>query len=158
MPVVRVGRRKIPSPVSEPQPRHPQPCHKIAILLYYDMPKTEVIFYQDDAGDCPVLDWLGKLPSRVEAKARVRIELLGEYGHELRRPEADILRDGIHELRWRYQSVNYRILYFFHGRSAVVLSHGLTKEDVVPPKEIHRALSHKRIFEANPETHTYKEE
>jgi len=28
--------------------------------------------------------------------------------------------------------VNYRILYFFHDRTATVLSHGLTKEGRVP--------------------------
>jgi hypothetical protein len=34
----------------------------------------------------------------------------------LRRPHADYLEDGIYELRWRNGTVQYRILYFFHGR------------------------------------------
>jgi hypothetical protein len=34
-------------------------------------------------------------------------------GHELRRPYADYLRAGVHELRARVGRVNYRILYFF---------------------------------------------
>ena len=119
------------------------------------MPNVEVIFYQDEKGICPVLKWLDRLPRRIEAKARVRVESLTENGHDLRRPDADYLRDEIYELRWRYQSVNYRILYFFHGRTAVVLSHGLTKEDVVPPKEIDRAIKNKKLFETNPKTHTF---
>ncbi|HUK56850.1 MAG TPA: type II toxin-antitoxin system RelE/ParE family toxin [Nitrospiria bacterium] len=95
------------------------------------MPTTQVVFFADHEG-CPVLEWLDGLPKRIQAKARVRIERLAEIGHELRRPEADYLRDGVYELRWRFQSVNYRILYFFHGRDVIVLSNGLTKEDRVP--------------------------
>ena len=78
-------------------------------------------------------------------------------GHELRRPEADFLRDGIYELRVSLRGVHYRILYFFHGTVAAVVSHGLVKEHVVPPKEIDRALERKRRFEANPRTYTYEE-
>ena len=32
------------------------------------------------------------------------------------------------------RGINYRMLYFFHGRVAAVLSHGLTKERAVPAK------------------------
>ena len=49
-------------------------------------------------------------------------------GHELRRPEADFLRDGIYELRVSRRGVHRRILYFFHGKFAAVVSHGLVKE------------------------------
>ena len=65
----------------------------------------------------------------------MRLERLHELGHELRRPEADLLRDGIYELRVALQGMNYRMLYFFHGREAVVVSHGIIKERVVPPRE-----------------------
>ena len=78
-------------------------------------------------------------------------------GHELRRPEADYLRDGIYELRVGLQGVNYRMLYFFHARVAAVLTHGLVKERAVPPREIEEAIRRKRKFESDPERHTYKE-
>ena len=78
-------------------------------------------------------------------------------GHELRRPEADVLRDGVYELRVSHQRVHHRILYFFHGTVAAVVSHGLVKERVVPPKEIDRAVQRKKRFEASPSRHTYKE-
>ncbi len=55
-------------------------------------------------------------------------------GHELRRPLADFLRDGIHELRVRKGRVNYRILYFFHGRNLPILGHALTKEEADPSR------------------------
>jgi len=76
----------------------------------------------------------------------------------LRRPEADLLRDSIYELRVGLQHVNYRMLYFFHGRTAAVISHGLVKEDKVPSKEIDRAIEKKRKFEQNPDAHTYMED
>jgi phage-related protein len=101
----------------------------------------------------PLLVWLDEIPAKARVKCRVRLERLAELGHELRRPEADFLRDGIYELRVGFQGVNYRMLYFFHEGRAVV-SHGLTKEAEVPPIEIDRALGHRRAFVANPARHT----
>lgn len=121
------------------------------------MPRVEVVFYRDVKG-CPALEWLDKLPKRIREKGEVRIERLAQLGHELRRPEADYLRDEIYELRWRFQSVNYRILYFFHGREVVVLAHGLTKEDEVPPRDIDLAVKRKIAFESNPLSRRFKEE
>lgn len=87
----------------------------------------------------------------------MRIERLKELGHELRRPEADYLRDGIYELRVSLQGINYRMLYFFHGNVAAILSQGLVKETAVPPVEIDRAVERKQRFEQNPELFTYRE-
>ena len=53
--------------------------------------------------------------------------------------------------------MNYRILYFFHGRVAAVLAHGLVKEREVPLREIEETIRRKRRFELDPEWHTYKE-
>lgn len=121
------------------------------------MPRTHVVFYQEDDGTIPVLDWLDSLPPKAQDKCVVKIERLRELGHELRRPEADFLRDGIYELRVGLRGVNYRILYFFHGKEAVVLAHGLTKERVVPPREMDEAIRRKRKFEQDPDKHTYQE-
>ena len=118
------------------------------------MPLTPVIFYRDDSGSVPVLDWLRTLSATAQDKCRVRLERLHECGHELRRPEADYLRDGIYELRVRLGVVNYRLLYFFHGRVAAVVSHGLVKEWAVPAKEIELARQRQIKFTANPLRHT----
>jgi hypothetical protein len=63
------------------------------------MPRISVVFYQEDARTVPVLVWLDRLPAKAQDKCRVRIERLRDLGHELRRPEADYLRDGNYELR-----------------------------------------------------------
>jgi len=125
------------------------------------MPQTDVYFYQEAKGDVPVLDWLRELERtnrRAAQKCETAIERLAELGHELRRPQADLLRDGVYEVRVRVGQVNYRVLYFFHGRGVAILAHGLTKERAVPKADLERALERMRRFEADPESHTYKKE
>ncbi len=70
------------------------------------MPKTNVVFFQEEDGSVPILEWLDSLQPKALDKCTVRIERLGELGHELRRPEADFLQDGIYELRVGLQHVN----------------------------------------------------
>ena len=41
------------------------------------MPKTRVVFYQEDADTVPVLDWLDSLPSKALDKCRVRSSAFG---------------------------------------------------------------------------------
>jgi phage-related protein len=81
---------------------------------------------------------------------------LVQFGHELGRPAADYLRDGIYELRATQGHVQYRLLYFFHGRQLAILAHALTKEEEVPKADIERAIKRKKLFKTNPEAHTYE--
>jgi len=120
------------------------------------MPETEVVFFAEADGSAPLLRWLDEQPAKIQDKCIVRVERLAAMGHELRRPEADLLRDGIYELRVRQGRVNYRMLYFFHAGQAV-LSHGLTKEDVVPDREIDLAVRRRTAFERDSARHTYRE-
>ena len=122
------------------------------------MPRTGVVFYQEAPGDVPALDWLRRLQRtdrRGYAKCVARVQRLAELGHELRRPEVDFLRDGIHELRARRGRVQYRILYFFHGEEVAVLAAGLSKEGQVRDGDIDRALQRKVAFEADPSARTF---
>ena len=122
------------------------------------MPHTRLLFLQDADGTAPVWEWLKDLRARnakAYAKCVVRIRRLVELGHELRQPEADLLREGIYELRASLGIVNYRILYFFHGRNVAVLAHAITKEDETPVVEINRAVERKRTFIASPIAHTF---
>lgn len=120
------------------------------------MPRTEVVFFREEDGSVPLVDWLVALPPMARAKCRVRLDRLEELGHELRRPEAEYLRDGIYELRTKHGGVNYRMLYFFHGRMAAVLSHGIMKQQAkVPPKDIEKAVARKGLFEAHPRRYAF---
>lgn len=124
------------------------------------MPETTVVFYRDEKR-IPVLDWLKELKRKDRqgyAKCVARIRMLSQLGHELRRPLADYLEQGIYELRIRRGRVNYRILYFFYGQEVGVLTHAITKEDQIPRRDIDRAVERKRVFEANPNQHLFEGE
>ena len=122
------------------------------------MPRVTLLLFCESDGRVPLLEWFDTLSPKVLDKCRAWLTRLREQGHELRRPEADYLRDGIYELRIGFRGVNYRILYFFAGREGVVVSHGLTKERTVPSKEIDLAVRRMNAFRQNPTAHTYREE
>ena len=122
------------------------------------MPQRKLIFYQDEKGNVPIIEWLDRLPQKVQTKCFIKLERLAQLGHELRRPEADFLRDKIYELRINFQRINYRILYFFYQNQAVVISHGIIKDKQVPNSEIEQAIKNKSKFEQNPQIHTYSQE
>ena len=117
------------------------------------MPLTEVVFYAED-GKAPVREWLKTLPVKAQIKCLAYLSQLEDRGHELRRPIADSLRDGIYELRPSCAGVHYRILYFFAGKDVVVVSHGLIKEATVPAADIQRAIAWRKKFMANPGAHS----
>lgn len=122
------------------------------------MPETEVIYYQELPGKAPVVRWLERLKTndkRGFAKCAALIRRLAQEGHELRRPAADYLIDGIYELRARAGNRQYRLLYFFHGRRVAVLGHALVKEAEIPVADLKRAVERKARFESDPEAHTY---
>jgi len=124
------------------------------------MPPVEVVFYCETDGSVPVLEWLEQLRARDRrafAKCVVKTNRLSELGHQIRRPEADFLGHGVYELRARSGTINYRVLYFFHGREVYVLAHALTKEDQVPRRDIETALMRKARFEEDTEGHTHRE-
>jgi hypothetical protein len=55
--------------------------------------------------------------------------------------------------------VQYRILYFFHGRNIAIIAHAIVKEDsAVPDIEINRAIERQNLFVADPTKHAYEEE
>jgi phage-related protein len=126
------------------------------------VPVTQVLFYRDADGRSPVVEWLRSLRDDDLAgfmNCLARLELLEASGHELRRPAADFLRDGIYELRAKHKHVQYRLLYFFHGRNIAVVAHGIIKRgSAVPNVDIDRAESRKRQFAASPARHTYQGE
>jgi phage-related protein len=121
------------------------------------MPLTVIQVFRDEDGSIPIREWLDELETtepRAYRKCLQRILHLEQLGNELRRPLADILRDGIYELRVKVERVNYRILYFFSSQNVCCLSHGLTKERNVPNSDIDLALRRRRLVEKNRNKYT----
>ena len=124
------------------------------------MPEIRLFFYQEGDQTVPVQEWLADLRQRNRrafARCVAVIRRLQCTGHELRRPHAAFLRDGVYELRAREGNVNYRILYFFHGQRTAILAHALIKSARVPDADIQCAMQRKRALEAQPQRHIYEE-
>jgi phage-related protein len=125
------------------------------------MPTTTIYFFRDEDGTVPFVDWLAELEKRNHKafeKCLYMLDLLRQTGHELRRPHADLLRNGVYELRTRVGRVNYRILYGFVGKNLVLVSHGITKESSVPDAEIDRAIARLALYQRDPKRYVSEEE
>ena len=107
-----------------------------------------IVFYKTPRGDSPFETFLEGHNDKVRAKFSKLLKVLEEHGPDLKRPYADILRDGIRELRVGLDGNAYRALYFFFVGDFIVITHAFMKKaDRVPPEEIDRALRCKSDFE-----------
>ncbi|WP_406697752.1 type II toxin-antitoxin system RelE/ParE family toxin [Singulisphaera sp. Ch08] len=122
------------------------------------MPQTEVRIYQEEDGSVPLWLWLNSLDRKSQERCLAALVILGNHGHELRRPYVENLGDDIYELRVKSGRVNLRLLYAFHGQEAVVVTHGFAKERIIPPKEIALAKARVAKFITDPERHTFQPE
>jgi hypothetical protein len=101
----------------------------------------QVVYYQSLKGKCEFLDFLESRKEQEQQKIRAWIALLEEKGPQVPRPYADLLRDGIHELRIKLTGNQVRVLYFFCFRDYVVLTHAFAKtSSKVPEDQIRKAL------------------
>jgi phage-related protein len=130
------------------------------IIPEMTMPKIPVVIYKEDEETTPLLAWLDEVePKEAVAKCTALIELLGDRGHDLRRPASAPLEDGIYELRTRVNKVQVRMLYFFDKREAAVVTHGFIKRGAkVPTAEIERARRSRERYLADKEKHTHRED
>ena len=102
--------------------------------------RWQIIYYETKQGNCPVEEFILNQQARPRAKILNWIELLESSGPQLPRPYADLLTDGIHELRIKVSGDQIRILYFFCYGDFIVLTHSFSKRtNRVPPAEIAHA-------------------
>ncbi len=75
------------------------------------------------------------------------LSILEEKGPNLPRPYADLLQEGIHELRVKLSGQQVRMLYFFCYRNYIVLTHALIKHTArVPTQDIAKAKQYREDF------------
>lgn len=109
--------------------------------------KYKVLFYKTKTNKCYVEDFLDSLDNLELAKVLSWLSLLEEKGALLPRPYADLLEDGIHELRIKISGQQERMLYFFCYQNIIVLTHHFTKNtDKVPKSEIKKAKNFRSDF------------
>jgi len=88
----------------------------------------------------PVMEYINSLSISERAKTMALIELLEDNGPNLPRPYADLLEDGIHELRIKLTGTQVRVLYFFCYQNIIVLTNVFDKHSAkIPISKINKA-------------------
>ncbi len=106
-----------------------------------------IIFFELDSGICPVQEFLDSLDDKMAAKLYGMMDILSEYGNELRIPYSEHLDDGIFEVRAKLGSNITRVLYFFYVGKTIVMTNGFIKKTQKTPKsQIELAKKYRNIF------------
>ena len=109
--------------------------------------KWRILFCDETESLCPVTEFINQCPPRHQVKVLRLLSLLEEKGPVLPRPYADLLRDGIHELRFTLSRENVRVLYFFCFRKFIVLYNVFLKNtQKVPEKQIREVMKYREQF------------
>ncbi|TGK86198.1 type II toxin-antitoxin system RelE/ParE family toxin [Leptospira montravelensis] len=113
------------------------------------MQKKWKILYFTEKEDIPsdIEIFINSKDERNQAKIFAWLDKLAELGPNLTRPYADLLIDGIHELRVKLSGSQIRILYFFCYKDYIILTNQFVKNtDKVPKAEISKAIKRRETF------------
>ena len=109
--------------------------------------KWQILFCSGMETQCPVTRFMAGCEPAHQVKLIRMLSLLEENGPVLPRPYADILHDGIHELRLTLSRSRVRILYFFCYETYIVLYHVFFKSQRrVPEKYIAKVMAYRDQF------------
>jgi len=109
--------------------------------------RWHAIYYTKQDGTKPVEEYIKKLSVNQRAKTLAFSILLEEKGPNLHRPYADLLEDGIHELRIKLKGTQVRILYFFCYQDIIVFTNVFDKHsNKVPESEINLSKERRADF------------
>ena len=97
-------------------------------------------FYENAKGKKPAKEFILSLEPKMKAKMFHLIDILEDYGNELREPYSSSLGNGIFELRCKFGSDITRVLYFFYYEGRIIITNGFIKKtQKTPPSEIELA-------------------
>lgn len=109
--------------------------------------KIEAVFYDLPSGEEPAKEFMKSLQPAMIAKMLMCIDLLEEFGTQLRLPYSEHLEDGIFELRAKAGSDISRVLYFFIADGKAILTNGFIKKtQKTPKKELQRAKNYRKEY------------
>ena len=74
--------------------------------------KWKLVYYETAEEECPVENFINSRSIKNRAKILNWLEQLEAQGPNLPRPYADLIEDGIHELRIKLSGEQIRIIYF----------------------------------------------
>ena len=110
--------------------------------------KWELIFWQDDNGNCPVEEWLSELSPVHKKRMAKLLGYLENLGNELKMPHSKCLTPNLYELRDTGKGPGYRLFYCFQKRFVVLLlvpgEKDSQKRDIQKAQKIMEGLNHER--------------
>ncbi len=94
-------------------------------------------FYRNSDGTAPVEEFFDTLSVPDLARIHRNLDLLEEFGIQLRFPYVSHVEDKLWELRTKASGRNYRVLYFCFAGRRIVLLHAFEKvSPKVPPGDL----------------------
>jgi phage-related protein len=116
--------------------------------------KWNIVYYTYPDGYCPIKEFIDSVKDSNKAKIFALLGYLGLMGPHLPRPYADIVSDGIHELRIKLSGSQIRILYFFYLEENIILTNTFTKNTVkIPKRELNKAKAIRSDYISRIDTH-----
>lgn len=111
------------------------------------MSEFKAEFYETRDGNKPAKEFMLSQPPKMKAKLFGLVDILEQYGNQLREPYSKPLGDGIFELRAKVGSDISRVLYFFYYEGRIILTHGFVKKtQKTPSSEIEYAKKCREYF------------
>ncbi len=112
-----------------------------------------LLFFKTDNGIIPAKEFLNGLNNvKLLAKMIRELELLEEFGIELKKPHIQVIKDvkkgNIYELRAHHSTNIARIFFFYIKGNKIILLHGIVKKQNKTPKNaIIKAFKYKKQHE-----------
>lgn len=109
----------------------------------------DVILYETERGECPVKDFIESIEcKKLQAKILRDLDILKEFGNELREPHVKHVENGLFELRSKSASNIARIFFFYQkGEIIIALSGYVKKSNKIPSNIKELALKYKEDYE-----------
>lgn len=111
------------------------------------MSKFKAEFYENESGTKPAKEFILSQDIKMKTKLFGLVDILEQYGNQLRGPYSKYLEDGIFELRAKVGSDISRVLYFFYYEGRIIITNGFVKKtQKTPPSEIKKAKQCRKDF------------
>ncbi len=108
-----------------------------------------ITFYEDENGKVPVKEFIDSLPELVQGKFIYIVDLLEEYGLEVKEPYVKSMTGykKLKEVRIKGKDNIYRVMYFTFKDKTFVMLHGFVKKsEKTPVKEIEIAEKRMKFY------------
>ena len=103
-----------------------------------------IVYCDEQMDPCPVTEFIDGCDPKHQVKILRFLSLLEQMGPTLPRPYADLLKDGIHELRIKLSGDQIRMLYFFCFHKFIVFYVAFVKNTQKVPDKVIDQVKHYR--------------